>query len=162
MGGYASYRELATTIRPHSPDPNRMLPELFSRLVFNILCGNTDDHARNHAAFWNGSALSLTPAYDICPQSRTGREASQAMLIDGDRRFSQIAVCLDAAPSFLLSREEATAIATAQISIIKAQWQSVCDEATLSTVDRELFWRRQFLNPFAFEGASETLCNLAR
>jgi len=61
-----------------------------------------------------------------------------------------------------LSREEATAIAAAQISIIKEQWQSVCDEATLSTVDRELFWRRQFLNPFAFEGAPETLYNLAR
>ena len=84
------------------------------------------------------------------------------MLIDGDRRFSQIAVCLDAAPSFLLSREEATAIAMAQISTIKEQWQPVCDEATLSTVDRELFWRRQFLNPFAFEGApNELTCLVA-
>jgi serine/threonine-protein kinase HipA len=119
-------------------------------------------HARNHAAFWNGSMLSLTPAYDICPQGRTGREASQAMLIDGNRRFSQIAARLDATPSFALSREEATAIPTRQISTIKAQWQAVCDEATLSGVDRELFWRRQSLNPFAFDGAPETLSNLAR
>jgi serine/threonine-protein kinase HipA len=37
----------------------------------------------------------------------------------------------------------------------------VCDEATLSVVDRELFWRRQFLNPFAFDDAPETLNNLA-
>jgi serine/threonine-protein kinase HipA len=44
-----------------------------------------------------------------------------------------------------------------QISTIKEQWQAVCDEATLSTVDRELFWRRQFLNPFAFEGAPDEL-----
>lgn len=162
MARYASYQELATIIRHRFTEPKPTLRELFSRLVFNILCGNTDDHARNHAAFWNGSALSLTPAYDICPQGRTGREASQAMLIDGDRRFSQIAVCLDAAPSFLLSRDEATAIAAAQISIIKEQWQAVCDEATLSIVDREVFWRRQFLNPFAFDGAPETLSNLAR
>lgn len=162
MARYASYQELATIIRHRFTDPKPTLRELFSRLAFNILCGNTDDHARNHAAFWNGSALSLTPAYDICPQGRTGREASQAMLIDGNRRFSQIAVCLDAAPSFLLSREEATAIAAAQISTIKDQWQSVCDEATLSVVDRELFWRRQFLNPFAFDGAPETLRNLVR
>jgi serine/threonine-protein kinase HipA len=160
MARYASYQELATIIRHRFTDPKPTLRELFSRLMFNILCGNTDDHARNHAAFWNGSALSLTPAYDICPQGRTGREASQAMLIDGNRRFSQIAVCLDAAPSFLLSREEATAIAATQISTIKEQWQAVCDEATLSLVDRELFWRRQFLNPFAFDGAPETLNNL--
>jgi serine/threonine-protein kinase HipA len=28
------------------------------------------------------------------------------------------------------------------------------------TVDRDLFWRRQFLNPFAFEGAPEALSAL--
>ena len=49
--------------------------------MFNILCGNTDDHARNHAAFWDGKKLELTPAYDICPQARAGGMASQAMLI---------------------------------------------------------------------------------
>jgi serine/threonine-protein kinase HipA len=56
---------------------------MFSLLVFNILCGNTDDHARNHAAFWDGKVLTLTPAYDICPQGRTGNEASQAVRICG-------------------------------------------------------------------------------
>ncbi|MBX3531991.1 MAG: type II toxin-antitoxin system HipA family toxin [Rhizobiaceae bacterium] len=161
MARYASYQELATIIRHRFTDPKPTLRELFCRLVFNVLCGNTDDHARNHAAFWNGSALSLTPAYDICPQGRTGREASQAMLIDGDRRSSQLTVCLAAATSFLLSREEAMAIAAAQISTIKEKWQAVCDEASLSRVDKELFWRRQFLNPFAFDGAPETLGQLA-
>jgi serine/threonine protein kinase HipA of HipAB toxin-antitoxin module len=41
-------------------------------LIFNILIGNTDDHARNHAAFWDGENLAFTPAFDICPQSRAG------------------------------------------------------------------------------------------
>ena len=53
-------------------NPKQTLEELFGRIVFNILSGNTDDQARNHAAFWDGEALSLTPAYDICPQGRTG------------------------------------------------------------------------------------------
>jgi serine/threonine-protein kinase HipA len=26
----------------------------------HILCGNTDDHARNHAGFWDGKHLTLT------------------------------------------------------------------------------------------------------
>ena len=159
MARYASYQELATVIRHRFTDPKPTLRELFSRLVFNILSGNTDDHARNHAAFWDGQ-LSLTPAYDICPQGRAGREASQAMLIDGDRRMSQLSLCLDAAPTFLISREDATAIAIRQITTIKREWQSVCDEAALSTVDRTLLWRRQFLNPYAFEGAPETLTEL--
>ena len=160
MARYASYQDLATVVRHRFTDPKPTLRELFSRIVFNILSGNTDDHARNHAAFWDGHVLSLTPAYDICPQGRAGREATQAMLIDGDRRLSQLSLCLDAAPTFLISREEATAIAARQIATIKREWQTVCDEATLSTVDRDLFWRRQFLNPYAFEGAPEELSGM--
>jgi serine/threonine-protein kinase HipA len=49
----------------------------------NILIGNTDDHARNYSAFWNGTFLQLTPAYDLCPQLRVGEEATQAMAIEG-------------------------------------------------------------------------------
>ncbi|APO66178.1 HipA-like protein [Rhizobium gallicum] len=157
MARYASYEELATIARHRFESPKETLRELFSRLVFNILCGNTDDHARNHAAFWNGKGLSLTPAYDICPQARTGREAGQAMLITGDKRLSQIAVGLEAAPAFLLSEGEATAIAAGQITVIRDRWDTVCEEAGLSQVDKQLFWRRQFLNPFAFEGAPAAL-----
>lgn len=157
MARYASYEELATIIRHRFMDPKATLRELFARLVFNILCGNTDDHARNHAAFWNGETLSLTPAYDICPQGRSGQKASQAMLIDGEQRLSQLGLCLDAAPNFLLSRDEATAIAAGQIGTIRDHWDVVCQEAALSAVDKQLFWRRQFLNPFAFEGAPKVL-----
>jgi len=73
-------------------------------LLFNILCGNTDDHARNHAAFWDGKQLNLTPAYDICPQGRAGDEAGQAMRIIGYNNFSQFKTCLSAAHNFLLSK----------------------------------------------------------
>jgi len=152
MARYASYETLAEIIRHRFTDAPAMLRELFSRLVFNILCGNTDDHARNHAAFWDGEMLSLTPAYDICPQSCTGHEASQAMLISGSNRMSRIADCIDAAHHFLLSRKEALAIAAHQRQVIEDSWTAVCDEAGLSEADRNLFWGRQFLNPYAFEG----------
>lgn len=151
MARYASYEKLAEIIRRRFSDPKDTLRELFSRLVFNILCGNTDDHARNHAAFWNGTELTLTPAYDICPQGRTGNEASQAMLISGNNNLSQLKLCLDAAKHFLLSEEEARAIFAHLISSIEQHWQSVCDEAGLSDVDKSLLWGRQFLNPYSIE-----------
>jgi serine/threonine-protein kinase HipA len=157
MARYASYEELASKIRHRFREPKKALHELFGRLLFNVLCGNTDDHARNHAAFWNGKDLRLTPAYDICPQARTGNEASQAMLIVGDNRMSKIAVCLGAAPAFLLTGEEAKAIAKKQIRTILKNWESVCDEAKLTQIDRRFFWRRQFLNPFAFEDAPKDI-----
>jgi serine/threonine-protein kinase HipA len=151
MARYASYEELSEIIRHRFTDPKHTLKELFSRLVFNILCGNTDDHARNHAAFWDGNALTLTPAYDICPQGRTGNEASQAMLISGDNNLSQLKTCLETAHNFLLSEEEASEIFGNLTATIEQHWETVCEEAELNEVDKKLLWRRQFLNPYSVE-----------
>lgn len=149
MARYASYETFAEIIRHRFTDPKDTLRELFSRLVFNILSGNTDDHARNHAAFWDGKALTLTPAYDICPQGRAGNEASQAMRISGNINMSQLKTCLKAANSFLLSQDDAQSICAHLTQAIEQNWDAVCDEARLSQVDKTLFWRRQFLNPFS-------------
>lgn len=151
MARYASYEDLAELIRHRFADASVTLRELYARLVFNILCGNTDDHARNHAAFWDGRTLRLTPAYDICPQGRTGNEATQAMLIAGDNRMSRVSSCLDAAGQFLLSRAEAIAIVRHLLISMIDRWDAVCAEADLTASDRAFLWGRQFLNPFAFE-----------
>lgn len=155
MARYASYEALAEIIRHRFIRPKASLHELFARMVFNVLSGNTDDHARNHAAFWDGAQLGLTPAYDICPQARTGNEATQAMRIHGDNRLSRLSVCLQAAPQFLLSEAEARTRIERQIAGIHRHWDSVCDEAGLSTVDRRLLWQRQFLNPDALTGFAQ-------
>jgi serine/threonine-protein kinase HipA len=151
MARYASYETLAEIIRHRFTDPKQTLKELFSRLVFNVLCGNTDDHARNHAAFWDGKALTLTPAYDICPQGRTGHEASQAMRISGDNNLSQLKTCLAAAHNFLLSEEEARETFGNLTAAIEDHWDAVCEEAQLNEVDKKLLWQRQFLNPYSVE-----------
>lgn len=149
MARYASYENFAEIIRHRFTQPKRTLKELFSRLVFNILCGNTDDHARNHAAFWDGKELTLTPAYDICPQGRSGNEASQAMLISGGNNLSQFKNCLETAHNFLISENDVHAIFKHQESVIEEHWDDICEEAQLSQVDKKLLWRRQFLNPYS-------------
>lgn len=151
MTRYASYEDLAEIIRLEFEKPNETLRELFGRLVFNILCGNTDDHAKNHAAFWDGRNFSLTPAYDICPQNRTGSEATQAMKIINENRMSQMSACLEAAHLFQLSREEAADIIENMKNAIHKHWDDICNEARLSDTDKALLQERQFLNPFAFE-----------
>lgn len=152
---YASYEELATCIRHRFTNPETTLEELFSRIVFNILSGNTDDHARNHAAFWDGRHLTLTPAYDICPQGRTGGEATQAMAITGDKKYSKLTICLEAAPQFLLTRQKAFRLIKMQLDTIRNFWDRVCDEGCLTEIDRAFLWQRQFLNPYALEGFVE-------
>ncbi len=148
---YASYEDLAEIIRHRFYDPKSTLREMFGRLIFNILCGNTDDHARNHAAFWDGKELTLTPAYDICPQGRAGNEASQAMKISGDRNLSQLKLCLEVAHNFLLSQKDALEICVRIESVIREYWDEVCEEAQLKDIDKKLLWKRQFLNPFSFD-----------
>jgi len=152
-GRYASYADLADVIRARFADPVTTLRELFARITFNILTGNTDDHARNHSAFWDGAVLSLTPAYDICPQLRSGGEAAQLMGIGRDGyRMSQVAGCVSHSSTYLLSKEEAREIVDHQVTVIQSEWADVCEQAGLTEVDRAGFWHRQFLNPYAIEG----------
>ncbi len=105
---------------PGSATPTQTLRELFGRIVFNVLVGNTDDHARNHAAFWDGQSLTLTPAYDICPQARTGGETAQLMAIGKDGyRMSQASGCVARASEYGLSEAEAREIVDHQIETIE-------------------------------------------
>lgn len=152
MGRYATYFDLADLIRRRFEQPAATLRELFSRIVFNICVGNTDDHARNHAAFWNGTTLTLTPAYDICPQPRGGREANQAMAIGREgQRQSRLAVCRDACETYLLTPQDADEIIDAQVEGIRAQWDEAADEARLTAQERQRLWGRQILNDYVFD-----------
>lgn len=97
MGRYATYPALADRVRQRFTNPTATLRELFGRIVFSVCVGNTDDHARNHSAFWDGRALTLTPTYDLCPQPRSGTDANQAMAIGRDgQRASRLAARLTA------------------------------------------------------------------
>lgn len=149
---YGSYADLADHIRQSFTSPAATLRELFSRIVFNILVGNTDDHPRNHAAFVNADgSLTLTPAYDICPQPRSVPQASQAMAIGRDgERSSQLTTCLAASETYLLTSAEAQTIIDAQIKIIGDQWDEAADAARLTEADRRLLYRREILNEFIF------------
>jgi len=152
----SSYADLAAVIRGRFHDPVGMLRELFGRITFNILCSNIDDHARNHAAFWDGRLLTLTPAYDVCPQARAGGEVRQAMAIGSDGwRYSQLAGCVERAGEYLPGRTaetDARAIIDHQVATIRHGWDEACDGAGLTRRQRDEFWERQFLNPYAFYG----------
>jgi serine/threonine-protein kinase HipA len=155
----ASYGKLAEVIRARFSQPRATLRELFSRVVFNVICGNTDDHARNHAAFWDGAVLTLTPAYDICPYLRGGGEATQAMSIgrpSDPYRYSQLAGCVERAAVYGLTRSDAREIAEQQLTAVGRHWDETCDEARLGSADRERF-RRVFPHRYALEGFTSSL-----
>ncbi|MDQ1733062.1 MAG: serine/threonine-protein kinase HipA [Pseudonocardiales bacterium] len=147
---YSSYPELLEVLRQRSAHGEGLGRQLFERVVFNIAIGNIDDHARNHAAFWDGHHLELTPAYDLTPQPRSGTEARQAMDIGRDgNRASQFVVCIDAAHEYGLSRDEARDIVDHQITTIRESWDEVAEQSRLTKIEKDFLFGRQILNPYA-------------
>ncbi|MDP9092142.1 MAG: HipA domain-containing protein [Actinomycetota bacterium] len=150
---YSSYPEMLDVLRQRSANGERLGRQIFERIVFNVAIGNIDDHARNHAAFWDGRHLELTPAYDLAPQPRSGTEARQAMDIGRNgSRNSQFSVCVEAANDYGLSREEARDIIDHQVTTIRENWDEVADLSRLTRVEKGILFGRQILNPYASYG----------
>lgn len=63
-----SYLEIARVLMDHGAQTNLDLRELWSRIVFNLLVSNTDDHLRNHGFILEpGKGWRLSEAYDMNP-----------------------------------------------------------------------------------------------
>jgi serine/threonine-protein kinase HipA len=149
---HSSYAELAEAIRSGPwTDTAATLRELYTRLVFNVCVGNNDDHLRNHAAFWDGHHLELTPAYDLSPQPRSTAVSTQAIGVARDgRRYSQLWLCREVAGDYLLTPADAQEIIDHVVATIRHEWADVCDQARLTTIERASLWQREFLNPYIF------------
>jgi serine/threonine-protein kinase HipA len=129
---------------------------LLERIILNILIGNTDDHARNHAGFWDGNHASLTPAYDLCPQQRPGWEANQAMdiarapspTVQGLRASNRTTI-ISAAADYGVTPAEAAEMFDRQADIIRTQWDDASDAAELTRREADLLYGRQVMNEYA-------------
>jgi len=65
----ASYLEIARVLIEHGAQTAADLKELWSRIVFNMLVSNTDDHLRNHGFILvPGRGWRLSEAFDMNPE----------------------------------------------------------------------------------------------
>ena len=103
-----SYVGLANQLRLHGSMVSRDLPELFRRLVFNVLIDNSDDHVKNHGVLHTGSNLyELSPAFDMVPQLTN--LGYMGMAIAEGSETPHLDAVLDAAGHFGLSKSAAAA-----------------------------------------------------
>ncbi len=103
-----SYINLASILRKYAAAPERDCHELFRRMVFNILVGNTDDHARNHAMLYDTASCQwqLAPAYDVLP-TINGNRGYQAMGVGANGAESTLENTLSYRKLFLLDEVHA-------------------------------------------------------
>lgn len=151
---YGTYVELADQIRTGFTDPDATLAELFRRIAVNITIGNTDDHPRNIAAFWDGRQLELTPAYDLCPQPRSTGEATQVMAYgpDGERR-SRLKALAAAAGTYHVDAGTAADIIDRCAAVVLDEYDDVCDTVGVTDLTRDHMRGTSIGNPSIFYDA---------
>ncbi|HSV47998.1 MAG TPA: type II toxin-antitoxin system HipA family toxin [Ramlibacter sp.] len=120
-----SYLVLADEMRrwqQGSPHCEEDIRELWRRMVFNVLVGNSDDHPRNHALINDGRHWRLSPAFDITPLAAI--PGTQLMALDeaGGWKYSAQGV-LGASSHFGLAPAEAVRWMTAAAAHVDALWR---------------------------------------
>lgn len=148
-GRYASYTDFLDRLELDSS--GRL--ELFRRVALNIAIGNVDDHARNHAAFWDGTALRLAPVYDLDPTSRPGGwDSNQAIAFSREgTRQSNLSLLLAAASDYGLSLPVARDAIDQIVHTVETTWTEAADFAQLSVRSADLIRERAILHPSCLE-----------
>ena len=114
-----SYGALAEFNMKYGAEP-RDSHELYTRMVFNILMGNTDDHSRNHAFIYSflDKNWRLSPAYDVLPINSSRQHG---IGVGAKGREGTIENALSQSKRFGLSRTKAKVI-IANVEEITREW----------------------------------------
>ncbi|MBM4218270.1 MAG: type II toxin-antitoxin system HipA family toxin [Gammaproteobacteria bacterium] len=144
--GSGGYADLALWLRRHGAEPAEDVRELFRRMAFNVLIGNTDDHLRNHAVIDFGEGYRLSPAFDVMPWPASGGERVQALGVGRQGRLASIENVLSDAQQFGLKPDAAAAELTRLQAVIQRDWRDAFRNAGVAA--RELALVERVISPY--------------
>ena len=130
----ASYLEIAQVLMTDGARTAADLRELWSRVVFNLLVSNADDHLRNHGFLLEpGKGWALSPAFDMNPQPHAQglklnvSEADNAMDLDLARSV---------APYFRVPAKRAEEIIAGQVQVV-SQWRTLASSLAIPAREQQ-------------------------
>ena len=130
----ASYLEIARVLIDHGAQTRTDLRELWSRIVFNLLVSNTDDHLRNHGFILvPGKGWRLSAAFDMNPVPESHgltlniSEADNTMDLD---------LALSVAPYFRVSKKDAAQTIARSRAVVK-QWPKIAGSLRVPAREQE-------------------------
>lgn len=131
--GYG-YPDIVDFIIQNGSNVEQNLEELYRRVAFYIIVGNSDDHFRNHGFLLTRKGWELSPAYDINPTLAD----NQSLLINRSTSESDLSILLESAGDYMLSTEKAKTIIDEVKSVMKS-WRSEARRIGLPQRDIDMF-----------------------
>lgn len=131
--GYG-YTDIVDFIIQHGSDVEQNLKELYRRVAFYIIVGNSDDHFRNHGFLLTRKGWELSPAYDINPTLAD----NQSLLINWSTSESNLDTLLASAGEYMLSSDKAESI-IAEVKTAMKSWRTEARRLGLSQRDIDMF-----------------------
>lgn len=117
-----SYLNLALRLREWERRPGDSVRELYRRIVFNALVGNTDDHDKNHALVaGTDGEFALAPAFDLTICATGGRRQLLQMPFGEDGALITLENLLSKCESFGFTKAEAHDIVVEQWRVVSTQ-----------------------------------------
>ena len=117
-----------------STDVVPMQRELWRRMVFNTICGNGDDHPRNHGFIYQDARWQLAPAFDIAPHPAYSGVQAMAITHTGSAIATQANLLLDA-HRFGWDSHEALAFIRQAREAYMDGWSQIVQEQGVSAND---------------------------
>jgi serine/threonine-protein kinase HipA len=130
----ASYLEIAEAIMRFGSSTDADLRQLWTRIVFNMLVSNTDDHLRNHGFLLDPrKGWRLSPAFDMNPSPHS-RELR--LNVTEDDNACDLELALGAADWFRVSAKDARVIVDNCKAAVQG-WRALAKEAGLPASEVE-------------------------
>lgn len=131
--GYG-YTDIADFIVQYGCNVEKNLEELFRRVAFNIIFGNSDDHFRNHGFLLTPKGWELSPAYDINPTL----SEYQSLLINRSTNNSDLDILLMSSDEYFIPKERASSIIS-EVKAAMTTWKFEARRLELPQRDIETF-----------------------
>ncbi|MCR5781550.1 MAG: HipA domain-containing protein [Clostridia bacterium] len=138
-----SYERCAKVIARHSSQPKLDMTELFMRLVFSYVVGNSDMHLKNFSLIETYEASGvyvLSPAYDLLPVNVIMPEDAEefALAMNGKKTHIRRKDFFTFAEECGISKKSAEKMLAGIVSL-KSDYQELCDSSLLSVHLKERF-----------------------
>ncbi|MBX3669620.1 MAG: HipA domain-containing protein [Rhodocyclaceae bacterium] len=130
----ASYLEIAKVLIDHGAQTKVDLRELWSRIVFNLLVSNTDDHLRNHGFILEpGKGWHLSGAYDMNP---VPEPHGLKLNISQSDNAMDLDLARSVAPYFRVKPDAAGEIIERSQTVVR-QWRKIASHLTIPAREQE-------------------------